>query len=444
MRLQQMAALLQQRAQAGLLRQLNVLDAVQGATLSYRGQGYLNFCGNDYLGLARDPAVVAALMQGATDYGVGSTGSPLISGQQRPHQQLCDEICDWLNVEAVLLFSSGFAANQAMLLGLCADDDVLLLDKLSHASMIDAALQLSGGYKRFLHNDLGSLAKLLKVSASASPIAALSAEATATSELDAKQRAQSLTVQILSQNPSQHLSQQPSQHQSQHQSQHLSQQPMQNHVVATEGVFSMDGDSPDLAALHQLCQHSGAPLLLDDAHGLGVHGPQGAGSLAAAGLATTSVQCLMANFGKALGGQGGFLASSKLVADYLTQSARHFIYSTALSPAMAVAMTSSIRLCRTEQWRREALMQNIRWCQELAAHYELPLLPSHSAIQPLLIGDSHKAMNVSRSLAEQGIWLSAIRSPTVPVHQARLRITLSALHKKADLELLFKSLVAVL
>lgn len=384
MRAEQMQALLAQRQQAGLLRQLKVLDLVKGSSLNFQGKSFLNFSGNDYLGLSGDPAVVAALQQGASDYGVGSTGSPLISGQQRPHQQLCDEICDWLNVEAVMLFSSGFAANQAMLLGLCGEDEVLLLDKLSHASMIDAALQLPGGYKRFLHNDVSSLQKQLQ-SQDAVPA-----------------------------------------------------------IIATEGVFSMDGDSPDLGAIHQLSQQYQAPLLLDDAHGIGVHGDEGAGSLVQAGLTNNDAQCLMANFGKALGGQGGFLACSQLVADYLTQSARHYIYSTALSPAMAVAMTQSIQLCRKDQWRREQLAENIQYCQELARHCDLPLLPSNSAIQPLLIGDSNQAMAVSQALAEQGIWLSAIRPPTVPQQQARLRITLTALHTKADLALLFQKLRALL
>lgn len=384
MRAEQMQAVLEQRQHAGLLRQLKVLEQVSGAHLRYQGKSYLNFSGNDYLGLSGDPAVVAALQQGARDYGVGSTGSPLISGQQRPHQQLCDEIADWLNVEAVLLFSSGFAANQAMLLGLCGEEELLLLDKLCHASMIDAALQLPGGYKRFLHNDCQSLAKLLNSQAPKST------------------------------------------------------------VVATEGVFSMDGDSPDLTAINQLCQEHQAPLLLDDAHGLGVLGCEGAGALSHAGLASSAAQCVMANFGKALGGQGGFLATSQLVADYLTQSARHFVYSTALSPAIAVAMTTSIRLCRQQQWRRDRLTDNIRQCQALAAHYELPLMPSQSAIQPLLIGDSHQALAMSQALAERGIWLSAIRAPTVPQHQARLRITLTALHQKSDLVWLFENLRALL
>jgi 8-amino-7-oxononanoate synthase len=384
MRTEQMQALLVQRQQAGLRRQLKVLDSVKGSSLSFQGKSFLNFSGNDYLGLSGDAAVVAALQQGASDYGVGSTGSPLISGQQYPHQQLCDEICDWLNVDSVMLFSSGFAANQAMLLGLCAQDDLLLLDKLSHASMIDAALQLPGGYKRFLHNDVASLQKVLQ-------------------SLDGTSA-----------------------------------------VVATEGVFSMDGDSPDLPAMLQLCQQHQAPLLLDDAHGIGVHGREGAGSLVQAGLTNNDAQCLMANFGKALGGQGGFLATSQLVADYLTQSARHFIYSTALSPALAVAMTQSIRLCRKDQWRRDRLAENIQYCQELAQHYDLPLCASNSAIQPLMIGDSHQALMVSEQLKAQGIWLSAIRPPTVPVGQARLRITLTALHQKADLALLFQSLRALL
>lgn len=383
MQIAQMQQLLAEREQAGLLRRLKTAQQVSGRFIRDQNRELLNFSGNDYLGLATAPEVVTALQQGAADYGVGSSGSPLVCGQQAPHQALCDEICDWLNVEAVLLFSSGFAANQAMLLGLAGADETLLLDKLSHASMIDAALQHQGGYQRFLHNDLGSLQKLLQKHGNKA-------------------------------------------------------------VVATEGVFSMDGDSPDLRQLTLLCQQYQAPLLLDDAHGLGVSGPEGAGSFAAAGLATRSSQCLMANFGKALGGQGGFLATSSLVADYLTQSARHFIYSTALSPALAVAMRQSIQLCRSQQWRRDKLIDNIQYCRELAAQFELKLLPSTSAIQPLLIGDNHKAMRVSQQLAEKGIWLSAIRSPTVPMHQARLRITLSALQQKEDLKLLFITLKELL
>lgn len=379
MQLQAMQDLLAQRQQAGLHRQLRVLEQVQGTQLWCDGKAYLNFSGNDYLGLASDPAVISALQQGAAAYGVGSTGSPLVTGQHKAHQALSDALSSWLNVPNILLFSSGFAANQAMLLGLTAATETLVLDKLSHASMIDAALQHPGGYQRFLHNDLSALDRVL--------------------------------TQLKT--PA---------------------------VVATEGVFSMDGDSPDLPGMLALCQQHDSTLLLDDAHGIGVLGGDGAGSLQHAQLPSTAVQCLMGNFGKALGGQGGFLATSALVADYLTQSARHFIYSTALSPALAVAMTSSVQLCRTQGWRREKLQENIALCRQLAAHYDLALLPSNTAIQPLLIGDSQRALAVSETLARQGIWLTAIRSPTVPVHQARLRITLSALHQPKDIAWLFQLL----
>jgi 8-amino-7-oxononanoate synthase len=207
-------------------------------------------------------------------------------------------------------------------------------------------------------------------------------------------------------------------------------------VIATEGVFSMDGDSPQLP---QLLNAAGdTPVLLDDAHGIGVLGHEGAGSWAAQGLQAQQFQCLMANFGKALAAQGGFLAGNKSVIDFIRQQARHYIYSTALSPALCVLVRATIQRVRTEQWRRDKLQENIAAFQTLAVEHHLPVLSANSAIQPVLVDSSETALRVSQRMKEQGIWLSAIRPPTVPT--ARLRVTLSAAHQLEDIRVLVTSL----
>ncbi|WP_423186480.1 aminotransferase class I/II-fold pyridoxal phosphate-dependent enzyme [Alishewanella sp. d11] len=374
------------RQQQGLQRQSTEFSQVHGRTLLAEGKAYVNFSGNDYLDLASSPLLQQALSEGAQQYGVGSTGSPLVTGYHSAHADLAAELAAWLGFERVLLFSSGFAANQTMLSSLTSAEDLLLLDKLSHASLIDAALQHSGRFKRFAHNDLAALARLLPE--------------TATAE--------------------------------------------QHSLVVTEGVFSMDGDSPDLAAMLQLCQTRDAALLLDDAHGLGVLGEEGRGSWFAQGLQPSDLYCYMANFGKALGVGGAFLAGSRTVIDYIEQFGRHYVYSTALSPALCVAVRKSIALVRTDTWRRDKLNENIQYFRRLATQAGLPCLTANGAIQAIIIGDSAKALSVSQQLRQQGIWVTAIRPPTVPPGTARLRVTLSAAHHTDDIQRLIKTLQQVL
>jgi len=373
---------LDERKVAGLYRQTQVIQPLAQGKLLASGRVYRNFSGNDYLGLASDEDLRTLQANALREYGTGSTGSPAVTGYHPAHQRLSQELCDWLGVDAVLLFSSGFAANQALISGLVAKSDTLLLDKLAHASMIDAAQQLPNGFKRFVHNDLPSLQRAFN-------------------------------------------------------------QQQGPHVVATEGVFSMDGDSPLLLELLTLCQRQQAPLLLDDAHGLGVLGHEGAGSMSAQGLENAQLQCLMANFGKALGAQGGFLAADAVTIDYLRQTSRHYIYSTALSPGYCEAIRLAIKACRAQQWRRDKLAENIGYFRDIALQAGLPLLPSQSAIQPLIVGESAQAMAMSQKLQECGIWLTAIRPPTVPKGQARLRITLSSSHSQEDLQCLVQNLCQV-
>lgn len=382
MRVNQLAEALAARDNAGLRRGSQIVERAQGRVLHTADGKVLNFSANDYLGLASSPELQQALAEGAYRYGVGSTGSPLVTGYHRAHQALSEQLAAWLGFERVLLFSSGFAANQCMLQTLCSKHDKLWLDKLSHASLIDAALPQQGNFKRFAHNDIAALARLLAASATES----VSASA--------------------------------------------------HSLVVTEGVFSMDGDSPDLLALSALCEQYDAALLLDDAHGLGVMGDQGRGSWYAQGLATNQLYCYMANFGKAMGVGGAFLAGSRTVIDYIEQFGRHYVYSTALSPALCVAISKSIVLVQTGDWRRQKLADNIRLFRQLAAAASLPCLPVTGAIQAIMVGDAEVAMRYSMQLRAHGIWLSAIRPPTVPNGTARLRVTLSASHTPDDIRYL--------
>ena len=364
------------RAEQQLLRAAQTVEQYQGRTVTVGGRQLLNFCANDYLGLATDPKVQQAYADGAARFGAGGSGSPLVSGQHQVHQQLRELLCDWLGFEQVLLFSSGFAANHAMLTTLCDKQDMLLLDKLSHASLIDGALHSGARYKRFAHNDNTALAALLQRYPGA--------------------------------------------------------------FVITEGVFSMDGDSPDLPQLAGLCWQHDAMLLLDDAHGLGVLGAEGRGTASQALLSPDAVFCTMANFGKALGVGGAFLGASKSVIDYLEQFGRHYVYSTALSPALCQAVIQSIQLCRQDNWRRDKLHSNIQLFRELAA--DLALMPSNTPIQGVILGGNDDALRLSRQLKQAGIWVTAIRPPTVPVGSARLRITLSSQHSTEDIQYLVQQL----
>lgn len=382
MQQQQMQELLAARQQAGLYRTERLTQRVSSTRLRLPDQhgqltDYLDFSSNDYLGLFDAPAPRHALTVAAMTDGLGSTGSPLLSGFTPAHADLIAAIIDWLGCEDVLLFSSGFAANQAMLAALVGSDDTLLLDKLCHASMQDALTSGALKYRRYPHQQLDRLADLLQQTPQA--------------------------------------------------------------VVATEGVFSMDGDITDVAQLVRIAADQ--PLLLDDAHGLGVLGEQGRGSWAAQGVDVNQLQCLMGNFGKALSGAGGFLAGNRTVIDFIRQQARHYIYSTALSPALCRALTVSIRLCRHEQWRRDKLADNIALFRQLAASAQLPLLCSLTAIQPVLCRDNVHVLACAAALKARGIMVAAVRPPTVP--QARLRISLSAAHDSNQIRQLVAAVVQV-
>ncbi|WP_287147549.1 8-amino-7-oxononanoate synthase [Aeromonas sp.] len=372
-----LGAALAGREQADLLRRRIATHGSVAGRLQVDGRDYLNFSANDYLGLADHSAIKAAFKAGIDCYGTGSGASPLVTGYSRAHQQLEETLAEWLGVEAVLLFNCGFSANQAVLKALLGKAHRLWQDKLNHASLQEMGSQLPCKMTRFGHNDMAALASQLE--------------------------------------PDRGL-------------------------IVSEGVFSMDGDQAPWAELARLAAQSGNWLMIDDAHGLGVLGPQGRGTLAAQGVAPASVHIQMGTFGKALGVAGAFVGGSRELVDYLVNFARHYVYSTHMPAAQACAVSKSIELVRAADESRAHLAQLIARFRQGAAALGWQLGASDTPIQPLLVGESSAALQLAERLRALGLWVTAIRPPTVPVGTARLRITLSAAHREQDIDRLLEAL----
>lgn len=338
------------------------------------------FCSSDYLGLTQHPDVIQALQKGAAQYGFGSTSSQMICGYTQAHQALEEAFADFLGTQKALLFGNGYMANIGVIQAIIQKKDLLLQDKLCHASLIDAAQLSAATFARYPHHDLTVLAHQL------------------TQPIDG------------------------------------------NKLIITDGVFSMDGDIADLPALITLAKQHQAWLMVDDAHGLGVLGQHGRGSFEHYGLTAADIDVLVYPFGKAIGGYGAIVAGSQTLINALQQFARTAIYTTALPPAIACAALASLRLLQQETWRRETLWHNISYFKQIALEYDLPILPSNTAIQLLLIGDSDKTMQIAHYLREQGFWVGAIRPPTVAVNSARLRISLSCLQNESQIQQLLAHL----
>ncbi|WP_416304938.1 8-amino-7-oxononanoate synthase [Neptunicella sp. SCSIO 80796] len=364
---------LQQRRSDSLYRQRQSITALSATGITVEGRPYINFASNDYLGLAQSDQLKQAWQDATELWGVGSGASPLVTGYSAAHQALECRLAEYLQREAVLLFNSGFAANQAICQGLMAQGGYIIADKLSHASIIDGALASNGKLQRFAHNDVSHLQRLMNKSAD-------------------------------------------------------------NKLVVTEGVFSMDGDVSPLKQVSQCCADHNAWLMVDDAHGFGVLGEQGMGSAELQQLPQNQLPVLMATFGKAVGTAGAFVAGSQELVDYLVNSARHYIYSTHMPAAQAVATLASIELIRSQSWRRDKLRSNIEYFKTRANQLGIALMPSDTAIQPVMVGDPDRALQTSRALKQAGFWVTAIRYPTVPQGTERLRITLSAQHEVPALD----------
>lgn len=368
------------RAEQHLLRRLRLIDQAAGPWLQIGERRLLSFCSNDYLGLAQHPQVIAACKRAADDEGVGSTSAHLICGHRAVHAALEEALAAWTGRERALLFSAGYMANLGVQQALLTRGDVCVQDKLNHACLLDGARLCGAQLLRYPHADVTAAAR----------------------QLDARPGAAAL--------------------------------------LATDGVFSMDGDIAPLRELAALCATQHATFMVDDAHGLGVLGADGAGSLRAAQLDQQQVPVLMATLGKALGCHGAFVAGSATLIDGLLQGARTFIYTTALPPALAAAALAAVKLAQGEAWRREKLRALIDRFRRGASELGLPLLPSPSAIQPLLLGSADAALASAAALERDGLLVSAIRPPTVAAGKARLRITLSAAHSEAQVDRLLDAL----
>ncbi|MEK6594754.1 MAG: 8-amino-7-oxononanoate synthase [Pseudomonadota bacterium] len=363
----------------GLRRQRRVVETPQSARVRLDGREFLAFCSNDYLGLAADPRLVQAAQEGGARYGVGAGASHLVLGHGAAHHALEQALARFVDLPRALLFSSGYMANIGIVTALVGRDDAVFADKLNHASLNDAALLSRAQFRRYPHGDSGALEKLLAASRA------------------------------------------------------------RRKLVVSDAVFSMDGDIAPVPELLALCERHDAWLLLDDAHGFGVLGNGGRGVLAHFGIVSPRV-IYMATLGKAAGVSGAFVAAHDAVIETLIQRARSYVYTTATPPLLAHALLKSLQLIADEQWRRDRLHKIIHVLKQELKINQWKLMPSDTAIQPLVIGTNNAALAVAQRLAGRGLLVPAIRPPTVPQGTARLRISLSAAHSEEDVRLLASAL----
>ena len=354
-----------------------------GVRLEIGGKWLTGFCSNDYLGLSQQFEVIAALQDAASREGAGSTASALVSGHHTLHEQLEREMADWLGYPRALLFDSGFVANLAVQQALLTDDnDVCVQDRLNHASLLDATRLAGCRLRRYPHLDSEGAMRQLKNA------------------------------------------------------------PEGAAILATDGVFSMDGDIAPLRSLSLVARLQQALFYVDDAHGVGVVGEQGRGCVAEAGLTVKEVPLQLATLGKALGGHGAVVLGEANLIQHLAETARPYIYTTALPPAQAAASLAAVKLARRDHWRRDKLTELIAAFREGARRHGLELMPSNTPIQPLLCGDEATVMALGTALEQSGFLVGAIRPPTVPEGKSRLRITLSALHTSEQVKALLDALAA--
>jgi 8-amino-7-oxononanoate synthase len=380
-----LGAELERLAADGLYRQRRLVEHPAGlgpAELVVDGRRCLAFCSNDYLGLARDVRVARAMAESVTAWGAGSGAAHLVTGHTAEHHALEEELAEFTGCERALLFSTGYMANLGLVCALAGRGDFIAEDRLNHASLIDASRLSGATVRRFAHADAIAAANRLTTAAG-------------------------------------------------------------RKFIVTDGVFSMDGDLAPLQALARVAREAGADLLVDDAHGLGVLGPDGHGSLAAAGLDPAAVGALVGTLGKALGTFGAFVAGSDALIETLIQRARSYIYTTAPPPAVAAATRRALVIAREESWRRDRLAELVARFRAGGAALGLRLTPSSTPIQPVIAGSAAAALAAAETLFRAGIWATPIRPPTVPAGSARLRITFSAVHSDEDVDRLLDAIAAV-
>jgi 8-amino-7-oxononanoate synthase len=373
------ASELEQRKQAGLYRSRRQISGPQQPVLTADGKRLLSFCSNDYLGLANHPVNIEALRNALPETGLGGAASHLICGHHEAHHRLEERLAAFTGRSSALFFSTGYMANLGVISALVGRGDTVFSDQLNHASIIDGCILSRAKVRRYAHGDVTSLAAMLSETSG-------------------------------------------------------------HKLVVTDGVFSMDGDVAPLRELAQVCRDHGALLVVDDAHGFGVLGPQGRGSVAELGLSEEDVPVLVGTLGKAAGTSGAFVAGPAVLMDYLVQKARTYIYTTAMPPALAMATCASLDLIEYGDERRAHLQSLVERFRQGATALGYNLMPSRTPVQPIMIGDNRQALALSQALEECGLLVTAIRPPTVPEGEARLRVTLSAAHSHDDLRILLQAL----
>ncbi|MEQ9544664.1 MAG: 8-amino-7-oxononanoate synthase [Marinobacter sp.] len=373
------AAELEQRKQAGLYRTRRQITGPQQPSLTSDGRSLLSFCSNDYLGLANHPANLEALVNALPQTGLGGAASHLICGHHDAHHHLEERLAAFTQRSAALFFSTGYMANMGVISALAGRGDTIFSDRLNHASIIDGCILSRAKVRRYPHSDMAALERMLAETSG-------------------------------------------------------------HKLVVTDGVFSMDGDIAPLRELARLCKTHDALLVVDDAHGVGVLGPQGRGSVAEMGLSEDDVPVLIGTLGKAVGTSGAFVAGPQVLMDYLVQKARTYIYTTAMPPAIAEATVASLDLIERDDERRAHLRELIERFRRGASELGYQLMPSATPIQPIMVGDNWSALALSQALEEKELLVTAIRPPTVPEGEARLRVTLSAAHTLADVDRLLAGL----
>jgi len=378
-----LAVALEQRKIDNLYRYRRTVESAQAPQVIIDGKPYLAFCSNDYLGLANHSEVISAFRTAANEFGVGSGASHLVNGHSRYHQQLEDALAEFTGRPRALLFSTGYMANLGAVNALVGKGDAVFEDRLNHASLLDAGLLSGARFQRYLHNDPASLATKLQRS-------------------EARRK-----------------------------------------LVVTDGIFSMDGDQAPLLELSQVTQAQSGWLMVDDAHGFGCLGSSGGGCIEQLGLTLEQVPVLVGTLGKGFGTAGAFVAGSEVLIETLIQQARSYIYTTAMPPAVAAATLASLRLIQQGDQLRQHLAQLIAQFRQGARQLGLALMDSQTPIQPIKVGSSAQALELSAALEQRGIFVTAIRPPTVPEGSARLRVTLSAAHTAEQVDQLLQALADV-
>jgi 8-amino-7-oxononanoate synthase len=377
----ELTAALAERKAAGRYRQNRLRVGEQGVHIHLGNKPILSFCSNDYLGLAAHPDIKQTFKEAVDKEGVGSGAAHLLTGHSYYHQALEEKLADFTGQQRVLLFSTGYMANLGVIDGLLSRGDAVIQDKWNHASLLDGGRLTDADQLRYPHADMELLHKRLHNAATA-----------------------------------------------------------KHRLIVSDGVFSMDGDIAPLPEIMALSEQHHAAVLIDDAHGFGVIGEGGRGTVSHYQITADKAPIVVGTLGKAIGTGGAFVAADELVIETLIQQARSYVYTTAQPPAIAAATLVSLELVETEQWRRDKLQQLIQQFRQGAEQLCLELMPSMTPIQPVIIGDDKQALEIGARLEKQGILVGVIRPPTVPKNTARLRITFSAAHTEQDVDRLLVAL----